>query len=185
MGQTVSRTRPAVRVIARQDNTGAIARLVESGELEVALGFCAEPKPGVTLDVVREERAVLALGAGHPLARVPVVRLEDLITETFALVDAADGAGYNAAVLAHCRAAGFEPRTLPDPHGPLAWETAVRLRGCVGLTTRASAAATAPGIDVIRLEPAITFPIHLLTTPAPSALAKAFAALARTPAGSP
>ena len=124
---------------ARQDNTGVLVRLVAAGELEIALGFCAEPAAGVERAVVREERAVLAVGEQHPLARRDAVALADLAGETFALVDAQDGAGYNAAVREHCRAAGFEPRAAADPHGPLAWETAVRLHGCVGLTTRASA----------------------------------------------
>jgi DNA-binding transcriptional LysR family regulator len=173
--------RPALRVRARQDNTGVLVRLVAAGELELALGFCAEPAEGVETTVAREERAVLAVGEQHPLARRGSVALADLAGETFALVDAHDGAGYNAAVRAHCRAAGFEPRTPADPHGPLAWETAVRLRGCVGLTTRASAPATAQGVRLLRLEPPLAFPIHLLTGVAAGPAARAFAATLARP----
>jgi len=180
----LARERPALRVSARQDNTGVLARLVAAGELEIALGFCAEPVDGIENEVVREERVVLAVGERHPLAGRGSAALEELADETFALVDAHDGAGYNAAVRELCRGAGFEPRTPPDPHGPLAWETAVRLRGCVGLTTRASAAATAQGVRVLRLEPPVAFGIHLLTAPEAGPAARAFAALARAqPAG--
>ena len=123
---------------------------------------------------------MLAVGERHPLARHESAALADLAGETFALVDAQDGSGYNAAVRAHCRAAGFEPRTLSDPHGPLAWETAVRMHGCVGLTTLASAPSTALGVRVLRLEPPIAFTIHLLTGDDAGPAARAFAALART-----
>ena len=105
-----------------------------------------------------------------------VSTLPDLAGETFALVDAEDGAGYNAAVVALCRDAGFEPLTVADPHGPLVWETSVRLRGCVGLTTRLSAAATAQGVVVLRLEPRVVFPIHLLRGRASGPAVEAFVA---------
>ena len=176
----LARERPALRVRARQDNTGVLVRLVAAGELEIALGFCAEPAAGVERAVVREERVVLAVGEQHPLARRDAVALADLAGETFALVDAQDGAGYNAAVRSHCHAAGFEPRAAADPHGPLAWETAVRLNGCVGLTTRASSASTAQGVRLLRLEPPIAFAIHLLTGAALGPAARAFKAVVLT-----
>jgi DNA-binding transcriptional LysR family regulator len=176
---TLAREWPALRVHARQDNTGLLVRLVADGELEVALGFCAQAADGVRRDVVREERAVLAIAESHPLAEAGAVALADLAEETFALVDAHDGSGYNAAVRAHCRAAGFEARTPPDPHGPMAWETAVRTGGCVGLTTHASAPATARGVRLRPLKPALSFPIHLISGPHPGPAARRFAALAR------
>jgi len=175
----LARLRPALRVRARQDNTGLLVRLVAAGELEIALGFCAEPQEGVRSEVLRTERAVLAVGERHPLARRDVVALADLAGETIALVDAQDGSGYNAAVRAHCIAAGFDPRTPAEPHGPLAWETAVLTGGCVGLTTRASAAATARGVRLLRLQPPLAFPIHLISAEEPGPAAREFAALAR------
>jgi hypothetical protein len=45
----------------------------------------------------------------------------------------------------------------------MAWETAVRSDGCVGLTTRVSAASTIRGIRTIELEDAAAFRIDLLT----------------------
>lgn len=171
--------RPALRVSARQDNTGVLVRLVAARELEVAIGFCAQSAEGVRREVMREERAVLAVGEAHPLARRPSATLAELADETFALVDAQDGPGYNAALRTHCRVAGFEPRTVPNPQGPLAWETAVRTRGCVGLTTQASAPSTALGVRVLRLEPRIAFPIHLLSGDAVTPAAREFATLAR------
>jgi DNA-binding transcriptional LysR family regulator len=169
---------PDVRVSARQDNTGVLCRLLVAGELEIALGFCPEPCPGVAAEPLAEERAVAAVRADHRLARRDAVALAELAGETFALVDAAGGPGYNAAVRERCRAAGFEPRTRDRPHGPMAWETAVRSGGCVGITTRSAAAATTRGVRLVRIEPPVTFPIVLLRAPVLSPAAQAFRALA-------
>jgi DNA-binding transcriptional LysR family regulator len=170
---------PGVRVSARQDNTGVLSELVAGGELEIALGFCPEPRPGVVVETVAEEPALVAVREDHPLARRETVALDGLARDTFALVDAASGAGYNAAVVERCRAAGFEPRTAPDPHGPLAWESAVRSGGCVGLTTRSAAAGTTRGVRLVRLQPPVTFPIALLRSAPLRPAARAFADLAR------
>jgi DNA-binding transcriptional LysR family regulator len=175
----LARVRPALRVHARQDNTGLLVGLVAAGELEIALGFCAQAANGVRREIVRLERAVLGVGERHPLACRGAVALAELADETFALVDAQDGPGYNAAVRAHCQAAGFEPRTPANPYGPLAWETAVRTGGCVGLTTHASAPATARGVRLLRLQPRVVFPIHLISGQDLGPAARQFAAITR------
>ena len=169
---------PEVRVSARQDNTGVLSDLVARGELEIALGFCPAPRPGVETETVAEEPAFAAVREDHPLARNRSVALADLARDTFALVDAASGSGYNGAVVERCRAAGFEPRTAPHPNGPLAWETAVRSAGCVGLTTRTAAAGTTRGVRLVRVQPRVTFPIALLRSGPLSPAARSFAALA-------
>jgi LysR family transcriptional regulator, benzoate and cis,cis-muconate-responsive activator of ben and cat genes len=176
-----ARRRPKVRVRARQDSSGALAEQVADGRLELALGFCTEPRDGVVCAWLRDEPVVVAVAAGHPLADRGRVRLADLAGETLALVDARDGAGYNRAVVALCREAGFEPRTRTDPHGPMAWETAVRSEGCVGLTTRSSAPSTARDVRLLELDPPATFPLELVQPAAPETAwrpaARAFAAL--------
>jgi DNA-binding transcriptional LysR family regulator len=177
----LARERPAVRVRARQDSSGALAALVARGELDLALGFCTEPRPGAAVERLLTLPAVAAVARDHRLADRAAVALAELADETFALVDEHDGPGYNSAVRARCRAAGFEPRTPPSPQGPMAWELAVREGGCVGLTTRASAAATAHDVRLLSLRPVVRFPIDLArSTSAPTpAAAAAFAALVR------
>ena len=178
-----ARRRPQVRVRARQDNSGALAEQVAAGRLELALGFCTEPRDGVVCEWLRDEPVVVAAAADHPLAARDRVALAELADETIALVDSRDGAGYNRAVVALCRAAGFEPRTHPHPQGPMAWETAVRNERCVGLTARSAALSTARGIRLIELAPPASFPLELVRPAAPEAAwrpaARAFAALAR------
>jgi DNA-binding transcriptional LysR family regulator len=177
-----ARRRPKVRVRASVDSSGALAEQVADGRLEIALGFCTEPRDGVDCEWLRDEPVVVAVAGDHPLAGRESVALAELAGETFALVDAHDGAGYNRAVAERCRAAGFEPRTRPDPRGPMAWETAVRSERCVGLTTRSSAPSTARGIRLLELDPPATFPLELVLPAGPETArrpaALAFAELA-------
>jgi LysR family transcriptional regulator, benzoate and cis,cis-muconate-responsive activator of ben and cat genes len=179
-----ARRRPQIRVRASQDNSGALAAQIASGRLEVALGFCTAPTSGVLREPLLEEAAVVAVAAGHSLSKKGAVTLRELSDETFALVDSQDGPGYNRAVVSLCREAGFEPRTAPNPQGPMAWETAVRAQGCVGLTTRSAAASTARGIRLLRLDPPTTFQLELLQPAAPEETrgpaGRAFAELARS-----
>jgi DNA-binding transcriptional LysR family regulator len=178
-----ARRRPAVRVRASQDSSGALAEQVADGRLDLAIGFCTEPRAGIECEPLREEPAVVAVASDHPLAGRARVALAELSGETFALVDAHDGAGYNRAVAERCRAAGFEPRTRPDPRGPMAWETAVRSERCVGLTTRSAAASTTRDLRLLDLRGELAFPLQLVRPSLPLAslkpAARAFRKIAR------
>jgi DNA-binding transcriptional LysR family regulator len=182
----LARRHPGVDVRAREASSGALTAAVAAGELELAVAFCGEPRPGVACEPLTDEPAVVAVADGHPLAGRESVSLADLRDERFALVDAADGPGYNRAVVELCRAAGFRPRTVGRRSGPMVWETAVRTGGCVGLTTRASAVSAARGVRLLALDPPARFPVQLMRPEADEAAwrppARAFARLAREPA---
>jgi len=154
---------PRLRVQAVADNTGSIARRVAEGSLEIAIGFASAPTAGVRAEALADVPAVVAVGATHRLAGETRVALGSLAEERFAGVDPLDGPGYNAAVRELCRRAGFEPRVSDRSTGPMAWETAVRSGGCVGLTTRISAASTLRGVRILELGENGAFPIQLLT----------------------
>ena len=165
--------RPGLTLEAKQDNSGLLCADVAAGGLDVAIAFEPEPLDDAVCEEISREPAVVAVAAGHPLARRDTVALRELAGERFALVDLAGGRGYNRAVVDHCRAAGFEPTLDGDPHGPMAWETAVRTRGAVGLTTRASAVSTAREIALVELDRPLDFAIELVTPaggPAPPAV---------------
>lgn len=153
---------PGVRVRARQDSTGALCEEVAGGGLDLALGFCAEPRPGIVCEHFADEPAVVAVGTGHALAGRGAVWLRELRAETFALADERDGPGFNRAVVALCEQAGFQARTASDPQGPMAWETAVRLGGCVGLTARAAEVSTARDIRLLQLRDGFTFSLQFV-----------------------
>jgi hypothetical protein len=72
---------------------------------------------------------------------------------------------------------------VADPHGPMAWETAVRLDGCVGLTARSAAASTARDLRLLDLRGGVAFPLQLVRPSVPLAslkpVARAFRKIAR------
>jgi DNA-binding transcriptional LysR family regulator len=170
---------PDVRVRARHDSSGALAHGLAGGELDLAIGFCAEPADEIELERLVDERAVLAVAEDHALAGQARIRLPELRGELIALVDARDGPGYNRAVVELCRGAGFEPRTVEDPSGPMAWETAVRSEGAVGLTARCAAVSSARGVRLVDLVPERRFPVQLMRAAVERPVARAFSELAR------
>jgi DNA-binding transcriptional LysR family regulator len=159
--------RPRLMLEAKQDNSGVLCADVAAGRLDVAIAFEPEQVNGTVCEEISREPAVVAVAAGHPLAERDRVALAELARNRFALVDLAGGRGYNRAIVDHCRAAGFEPTLDDDPHGPMTWETAVRARGAVGLTTRASAVSTAREIALVELDPPLEFAIELVTSAGP------------------
>jgi DNA-binding transcriptional LysR family regulator len=155
--------RPRLTLEAKQDNSGVLCGDVAAGRLDLAIAFEPEQLAGTVCEEIAREPAVVAVAAGHPLAGQDRVALAELAGQHFALVDRSGGRGYNAAIVNHCRAAGFEPALDPDPHGPMTWETAVRTRSAVGLTTRVSAVSTAREIALVDLDPPLEFTIQLVT----------------------
>jgi DNA-binding transcriptional LysR family regulator len=154
--------RPGLTLEAKQDNSGVLCADVAAGRLDMAIAFEPGAVAGAVSEEISREPAVVAVAGAHRLAVRERVALAELAEERFALVDRAGGEGYNRAVADRCRAAGFEPRLDEDAHGPMAWETAVRARGAVGLTTRASAVSTARGIVLVGLDPPLAFAIALV-----------------------
>jgi DNA-binding transcriptional LysR family regulator len=111
---------------------------------------------------VLDERVVVAARTGHWLAGHESISLGALAREPFAFVDEADGAGYNETVRAICLNAGFVPRLAPSSVGPMAWETAVAVHGCMGLTTRTASLSSLPGVVLVDVDPAVTLPVDVV-----------------------
>ena len=174
-----ARRRPAVRVRARQDSSGALVRALSRGELDLVIGFCPEPDRGLVHEPLLGIPAVVAVADSHPFAARASMPLTDLRTQLLALVDARDGPGYNRAVVELCRSAGFEPRTVPDPHGPMAWETAVRSGAAVGLTARCAAVSSVRGVRLVALDRPPSFELELVAPQARRPAAAEFARLAQ------
>jgi len=151
-----------VRVRVVQASTGALSEEVAAGDLDLGARLLRRASTRRRMRAAGNELAVAAVGAGHRLASRKAVWLRELRGETFALVDAHEGPGFNRAVVALCEAAGFRPRTAPDPQGPMAWEAAVRLKGCVGLTARSAAVSSARDLRLLELRDGVTFPLALV-----------------------
>jgi DNA-binding transcriptional LysR family regulator len=154
--------RPRTRVEVRETSTGTLLDQVAAGELDVALGFCVPQRADVRVKHVLDERVVVAARASHWLAGHESIVLGALAQEPFAFVDEADGAGYNETVRAICLTAGFAPRPSPSSIGPMAWETAVAVHGCVGLTTRMASLSSLPGVVLVDVDPPVTLPVDVV-----------------------
>ena len=106
--------------------------------------------------VVRDVQAVERSPAG-PLH----VALDELAPETLLVAGGKDSPGYTAAVLAACRAAGFEPRIRPDPYPDLGTQ-AIREGLGIVLYVRTAFGPQLEGSVLVPLEPVVTFPFVLV-----------------------
>jgi DNA-binding transcriptional LysR family regulator len=154
--------RPRTRVEVREASTGTLVDQVAAGELDVALGFCVPHRADVRAKHVLDERVVVAVRGDHWVAGHESISLGALAQEPFAFVDETDGADYNETVRAICLTAGFVPRPSPSLIGPMAWETAVAVHGCVGLTTRMASMSSLPGVVLVDVDPPVTLPVDVV-----------------------
>jgi DNA-binding transcriptional LysR family regulator len=151
---------PGVMVHAREDTTGALLRELRAGRLDLAVLFCPADLEGLASAPLRDEPAVVHLRADHPLAGRPSVALGELAGETFLVAGGPDSPGYSTAVVAACRAAGFEPDTRPDPHHDLGTQA---VREGLGVVLYV-ATAYGPGREdtaLVPVQPPVTLPFVL------------------------
>jgi len=152
---------PGVMIYPREDTTGILLRDLRAGRLELVVGFCAPPDDALEREPLRDQPAVLHVDASHPLAARDSVALGALRDETLIVAGGLESPGYTAKVVELCRAAGFEPRTLPDPYPDLGLQ-AIREGLGVVLYPRTAFAAELEGSVFVPVEPVVTFPFALL-----------------------
>jgi DNA-binding transcriptional LysR family regulator len=153
---------PLVKLRIRQQTSQLAIEDLRAGQLDVGIGFCAEPPPDVSARRLLDAPAIVVVSEQHPLAGRTTVSMHELRDETFALADELEGSGYNDTVVASCRTAGFEPRLRRAVADHDAWETAVVHGGCVGITGRSAIYATRRDVRVLELTPPMSFPVDLL-----------------------
>ncbi len=153
---------PGVMLHTSEDTTGALLRDVLQGRLDLAVVFCPPAAlVGLASMTVREEPAVLHVRDDHPLAKRRKVALDELAGETLLVAGGKDSPGYTAAVLDACRAAGFEPNTLPDPYPDLGTQ-AVREGLGIVLYVRTAFGPRLEQSVLVPVEPVVTFPFALV-----------------------
>ena len=97
----------------------------------------------------------------HPLANRRKVALGELAGETLLVAGGKDSPGYTAAVLDACRAAGFEPHTLPDPYPDLGTQTVREGLGIV-LYVRTAFGPRLEQSVLVPVEPVVILPFALV-----------------------
>jgi DNA-binding transcriptional LysR family regulator len=152
---------PGVMLHTSEDTTGALLRGVRNGRLDLAVVFCPPDVSGVASMCLRDEPAVVHVRDDHALASRTHVALHELAKETFLVAGGNDSPGYTAAVVAACRAAGFEPRTRPDPYPDLGIQ-AIREGLGIVLYVRTAFGARLEGSVLVPVQPVVTFPFILI-----------------------
>jgi DNA-binding transcriptional LysR family regulator len=152
---------PGVMLHTSEDTTGALLRDVRHGHLDLAIVFCPPDLSGLASMTLHDEPAVVHLRDDHPLARRRHLGLEELAEETLLIAGGKDSPGYTAAVISACRAAGFEPRTRPDPYPDLGTK-AIREGLGIVLYVRTAFGPRLDGSVLVPVEPVVTFPFVLV-----------------------
>jgi DNA-binding transcriptional LysR family regulator len=154
---------PRVMLHTSENTTGALLRDVRHGRLDLAVVFCPPDLSGLALASMslRDEPAVVHVRNDHPLARRTHVALDELAGETLLVAGGKDSPGFTAAVVAACRAAGFEPRTRPDPYPDLGTRAILEGLGIV-LYVRTAFGPRLEGSALVPLKPMLTFPFALI-----------------------
>jgi DNA-binding transcriptional LysR family regulator len=157
---------PGVMLYPREDTTGALLRELRAGRLDLALAFCPPPDDGLARARLADEPAVAHLPAAHPLAGAPALDLAELARETFVVAGGPESPGFTRAVLDACAAAGFTPRTVPDPFPDLG-ARAVRDGLGVVLYVRCAFPPEPPEGSAFVPVRGVTLPFDLLWRPGP------------------
>ncbi|KAB2340144.1 LysR family transcriptional regulator [Actinomadura rudentiformis] len=171
---------PAVHLHTRHDSAVPLLAALQVGRLDVAVTFAAHIPADLEHLRLKNEPAVLAVAANHPVAGRHSVRLSELRDETFALDIPGDNPDYDKAVIESCRQNGFEPRTRVSSRFHDSWEGAVHSEGCVGLTVRTALHSTHRDLRLLTIEDAPTFPIELVWRNPTGTLRPAVTALVNT-----
>lgn len=103
---------PGLEVTLREAGTEALLKLIEGGQLDLAIVVTDRLPPLVEQQPFLEEHYVLAVSANHRLAGSRRVRLADLADEPFILFP--ESYKLREVTLQACRAAGFEPKVALD-----------------------------------------------------------------------
>ena len=129
---------------------------------------------------LREEPLLAAVSEDHPAAEQTSIDLRDLQHEFFELWPRDMGPGYYDAVVAGCRAAGFEPRRDPSAAGSIVWANIAQARG-VALIVKSLESQVPHGVRILPLrQPSAPLPIDVVWATDPVAPAvERFGELAR------
>jgi DNA-binding transcriptional LysR family regulator len=103
----------AVELTLHEMSTMDQFKALKEGRIDVGFGRIRQEDPSIRRIVLREERMIVALPFGHPLANAkPVLSLHDLISETVIIFPKAPRPSYADQVLAAFHDRGLKPRRI-------------------------------------------------------------------------
>ena len=101
---------PGIEVDASEATTGHLCRELLSRRLDVAIGFCVEPVPGLMRRTLVHEPMYVLMRRGHRLCLEAEVSLDAFSNDRFVVPGAGLNTGFNRRLALMC---GFEPHTVP------------------------------------------------------------------------
>jgi DNA-binding transcriptional LysR family regulator len=152
---------PGIQVDASEATTGHLCRELLSRRLDVAIGFCSDPVPGLARRTLTLEPVWVLMRREHPLSGEDTVTLEALRSNVFVVPGVSLNAGFERRLRLLCRAAGFEPETVV---ASFIWDDAEWPGGddVVALITERLALAAPAHMRAAPLVPEALMPIELL-----------------------
>jgi DNA-binding transcriptional LysR family regulator len=152
---------PGIAVDASEATTGNLCRELLSHRLDVALGFCTEPVPGLARRVLLHERMHLFMRRTHRFAGESQLELTALRGDRFVVPAEELNAGFNRRLRRLCREHGFEPVTVV---APAVWEDEEWPPGddLVTLASERVARNAAPHIHTALLVPELYLPLEVV-----------------------
>lgn len=150
---------PGIAIDASEATTGHLCRELLSHRLDVALGFCTEPVPGLARRTLAHERMYALMRRSHRLAGTRELALDAIREDRFVVPGDGLNEGFNRRLRLLCRDHGFEPRTVV---ATVVWEDAEWPPGSdvVALATAQVVRAAPAHLHAALLVPELTMPIE-------------------------
>ncbi|WP_137145346.1 LysR family transcriptional regulator [Mycolicibacterium sp. CR10] len=152
--RTLRETLPGVEVSVRGEMLAPAQLLaLQAGEIDLALLRPPVRQPGVATEVIRRDRLLAALPAGHPLAAREELSVADLRDEEF-VAHASHGRSVMSSILAAaCADAGFVPNVRHEVTETSTLVTLVAAGLGVAIVPAPTAALDIAGVDYRPLTP--------------------------------
>jgi DNA-binding transcriptional LysR family regulator len=151
---------PGLDVRAREVFGSDVPRLLLDGAFDIALAPRFPLPERLGSQPLRVEPLLAAVSEHHPLADNSRIDLRALQHELFELWPRDMAPGYYDAVVAACRAAGFEPRLDATAGGSISWANIAQGRG-VGLIVRSLQAQLSHSVRILPLRTPCPAPLPI------------------------
>jgi DNA-binding transcriptional LysR family regulator len=160
----VAAEQPELKLRPREVFGVDVEELIHSERFELAVAPRMTLGRGLDRRAVRREDFVVAVAEGHPLAQRDRVALRQFEDQVLQVWPREMSPGYYDAVLAACRAAGFEPRVAEEAAGSTVWRDIARGEG-FGLVVASIGLQLPAGLSLVGLErPPPTLTIDLISS---------------------
>jgi DNA-binding transcriptional LysR family regulator len=143
---------PLLKIEAHEVFGSDVSRLLREGECDLALAPLTSYPEEIRQRTVRREVIRVAVGESHRLAGRKEIDLATLRGETLELWPYEMAPGYYDAIVAACRAAGFDPKIDQHGAGSTVWGYIAHGRG-IGLVVSSLIEQLPAGVALIDLAP--------------------------------